>query len=193
MLKELPELAPTSVIIAAIAWGGLSYFITGPEIAARIARADYLPRCERTVSEVVERGYHEEAEGLSRQSDAETVAPMLGDYVDRMGKSFPEQTAFLDMITGGTWSMALDMPRQAAIEAQKARDQARAALRRRAEAAIANAPDQCSCQVRAALAESQTDWALYAGSFGLIEREQVTEFPGLMSSHTRTCAERIGS
>ncbi|MEM9128329.1 MAG: hypothetical protein AAGA97_01230 [Pseudomonadota bacterium] len=192
MLSRLPEFLPPSAVLAFCAWGGLSYFVTGPELASRIARADYVQACEANLAQSIERSFAEDAQELNRRTEAETTAPLISDYAEQLRRHFPEQSLALDMLTGGVLSMALDAPKAMARQAQAARDQARQALKERAQEAIAAAPNNCACQMRSALSESQSDWALYAGTLGLVESESVTAFPALMAQHAGQCAGRLG-
>ncbi|WP_454277191.1 hypothetical protein [Roseovarius sp. MBR-154] len=191
MLNQLSEIAPAGALFAAIAWGGLSYFATGPEIAGRIARIDYVPACERMLETSIASSFEGKLAQVSQSSEIERQGAAAGAYMGGMTQQYPEHMQFLDMITGGGFSGSVQAMNGVAREAREARSRAEAAIKRQRKAALESAPDQCSCQVAAATNDSRNDWALFAGSFGLIEQNGVTKFASLMRANARMCADRV--
>lgn len=190
LLNQLSEIAPAGAVIAAVAWGTLSYVVTGPELAARISNADYVQDCKANLATSIAESFEQELQTAGRPSAAEQQSAAVAPYIDQMYQQYGDQMAVLDAITGGAYSAGLEVTRNAARDAQQIRDQAAAALLAQRERAVATAPDQCSCQVVAALTETRTDWAIFAGTLGFIEQDGVSSFPSMMRAHARMCAER---
>ncbi|PWE55004.1 hypothetical protein DEM27_16235 [Metarhizobium album] len=46
MLNHLSDIAPKAAVAAAVLWAGANYLVIGPEVAARVVRADHMPACE---------------------------------------------------------------------------------------------------------------------------------------------------
>lgn len=55
MFGNLTDVVPKELAVSLIAYAALSYFVTGPEIAARVAKADFLPSCEANLSAEIRR------------------------------------------------------------------------------------------------------------------------------------------
>ena len=192
-MKELTEFAPAGAIVAALAWGGMSYFISGPEAATRIAHAHYIEPCESTLVATIEEQALLEERQINQSTIVEDQTSAANSQWNRMQGQYPEHTMLLDMITGGGFSQTIEIQNEQARRVRQAREDARAAIRARAARAAESAPDQCSCQVQAALNETRTSWALFAGSFGLIEQEGVTSFSSIMRANATYCAGRVAS
>ena len=190
MLNQFSEIAPTGAIAALAVWGGLSYFVTGPEVATRIARADHMPACEAMLRDSIASTFETALAEVSRPTEVERQGAASSAYLGGMNRQYPEHMQFLDMLSGGGWSQSMGALDSAAKKARQARAQAERAIKERREAALDSAPDQCSCQVTAAIADHQQDWALFAGTLGLVEQDGVSEFPAMMRSNARRCAER---
>ena len=194
MLKALSEVAPTSVLIALLLWAGISYFITAPEIATRVARADYMAGCENSVASsaqataqkiILESGGNiatndQAAQGMGQINDM--LNNSYGDFASKYG------TNPFDAITGGALSRA---QRQLEDNAQAQRERLAATAKQARDAILATAPTQCSCQAKLAFLENRTDWALFTGTFGLIEPEPVADFGGSMAMQKTTCLQRV--
>jgi len=193
MMKELTEIAPVSAVFAVAVWGGISYFITGPEAATRIAHADYTKQCEANLVSAINATSREQEQAFNQSTGLENDAARANSYWNGMQSQYGEQTQLLDMLTGGGFSQTLEVQNEAARRARQARADARAAIHARAERAAESAPDQCSCQIQTALGESRSEWAMYVATFTLVEQEKVESFPALMRSHARYCAEKVSS
>ena len=191
LLNQLAEIAPTGVVIAAVAWGALSYVVTGPELAARISNADYVQDCKANLATSIAESFEQELQTAGRPSAEEQQSAAVAPYIDQMYQQYGDQMAALDALTGGAYSVGLEVTRKAASDAQQLREQASAALVAQRENAVATAPDQCSCQVVATLAETKTDWAIFAGTLGFVEQDGVSNFSSMMRTHARMCAERM--
>lgn len=191
LTNQLAEMAPTGAVIAAIAWGALSYAVTGPELATRIASADYVQACKASLATSIAESFEQELQTVGRPSAEEQQSAAVAPYIEQMYQQYGDQMAALDALTGGAYSAGLEVTRKSARDAQQIREQASAALAAQRENAVATAPDQCSCRVVATLAETRTDWAIFAGTLGFVEQDGVTNFPSMMRTHARMCAERM--
>jgi len=191
MFNQLSEIAPAGALIAAATWGSLSYFVTGPEVATRMAIADHVPVCEATLGKSFTSSSQMAIEGTQQLTELERQAQAAQGYVNSMRGQYGDLWDAYDALSGGALSRALREAENAARAARQARDRARQAIEAKRDAAVASAPDQCSCQVTAALNDSRNDWALYVGTFGMIEQSGVSEFPALMRGNARMCAERV--
>jgi len=193
MIKELSEIAPISAVFAVAVWAGLSYFVIGPEAATRIAQADYIEECKTNLVATIRATSQEQEQAFNQPTNFENQSAQASAAWSGLQSQYGEQTQLLDMFTGGGFSRTIQIQNEVANRAQQARDDARELIRARAERAAQTAPDQCSCQVQAALGESRSEWAMYVASFTLIEQEKVTGFPTLMRVNARYCSERVNS
>lgn len=200
MLKELSEIAPTSIFIALALWAGLSYFVAAPEIAARVAHFDYVPQCEANIVANAENALQTQlSQYASDNADREQAAQGVGQINGILNNSFGDSnySAFMDkygtnpfdLLTGGALS------RMQESLSQKLRTQ-REEFENRANIAMAKvvetAPSQCACQAKLAFLENRTDWTLYTGSFGLVKPEAVENHGQAMRVQIKTCFGRVG-
>ncbi len=193
MMKELSEIAPISAVFAVTVWAGLSYFVIGPQAATRIAHADYTEDCKINLVSTIHAASHEQQQAFNQSTNLEDQSAQSSSAWNSLQGQYSQQTQLIDMLTGGGFSRTIQIQNEAASRARQARDDARKIIRARAERAAQSAPDQCACQVQMALGESQTEWAMYVGSFTLIKQEKITGFPALMRVNARYCSERITS
>jgi len=193
MFNQLSEIAPAGALIAAAAWGGISYFASGPELAQRVAKVEYLPACEQQVADATTRSTQGAINQTQRVSGVERQAQQARQYVNSMRNQYGQLWDAYDQLSGGALSQAVRQAEALERQAQQARAQARQILEALRDATLDTTSDQCSCQVAAALNESRNDWAMFAGSFGLIEQDGVTGFASLMRANSRMCSDRVQS
>lgn len=191
LINQLSEVAPAGALMAAVAWGALSYAVTGPELANRISAADYVEGCQASLGSTFSDNFNAPIAETQQITQLEMQAQETRRTVNALRSQYGAQWEVFDRLSGGALSRAMQQADTAERAARDARDRARQVLEQRREAAIDSAPDQCSCQVTAALNESRADWAWFAGTLGLIEQEGVSSFPALMRSNARMCAERV--
>lgn len=191
LVNQLTEIAPAGALAAAVAWGAISYAITGPEIANRIANADYFQGCQQSLSTSFSENFSAPIAEMQQVTELELQAQEMRRQVNTLRSQYGAQWDAFDRLMGGALSRAVRQAEVAERSARDARERAVHALEQRRDTAIDSAPDQCSCQITAALDESRTDWALYAGTFGVVEQDGVSGFPSLMRSNARMCAERV--
>lgn len=182
MLSIFTDSLPKPVLAAAAIWAGVSYFVTGPEAATRIARADYLPVCEAGFSKMVADAGVERLRTLPVPS-LDPMQQLALSQVHRL-----QNNPFMDQLRGMSGGMgdifgiseaadaAMAQMNHAQRTARETYDFARARIEQETADTIARADDVCSCVAAVAASETRTDWALYAGSFTLIEPAPVKNF-----------------
>ena len=190
-LNQLLEVAPAGAVIGAMLWGGLSYQVNGPQLANRVANADYIQDCKENLATNIAATFDKHIAAANSPTKTEQQSAAAAPMINQMFGQYGDQMAFLDMLTGGAYSQTMQITQDAARQAREAREQAAAAIKRQRDTAIATAPDQCSCQVAAALNETRTDWAILAGTLGFLEKDGVTNFASAMRANARMCAERV--
>jgi len=194
MLKELGEFAPQGLIVGLLAWGGLNYVVTSESIAMRVAHADHIPQCEATFKQGIRSDLNARLASMDKTTELERSAPAANAYAEGMKRQYPDHVRLLDMITGGGFSGALAAQQKAADVTRKARARAKQIVREKANAAMAAAPDACSCQARAAYHDGgRGDWTIYSSSLGLIKPDGVANFGALIASKRAVCAGKAHS
>ena len=194
MLKALSEVAPTSVIIAIILWAGIAYFITAPEISTRVAQADFIVSCEKSVASSTQAAAQQiirDSGGNNARNDQ--AAQGMGQMNDLLNNSYGDFTRQygtnpFDALTGGAFSRAQD---QLESNARAQRERVAATAKQARDTILATAPTQCSCQAKLAFLENRTDWALFTGTLGLIKPETVADLGGSMAMQRSTCLQRV--
>lgn len=185
MFGNLTDIAPKELAFSLVAYAALSYFVTGPEIAARVAKADFLPSCEANISAEIRRAAEAEINALPTPQES-TAHQNGADAYLRMMRNYEGYQA-LDILTGGSFSMAeaeLARQRRAARETY---DRARSELQSRAQARIDAAPDMCGCMARSSYEENRTEWAIFTGALGLVVPEPVKAYGDEMRRHGAAC------
>lgn len=187
MFSILTDTLPKPVLAGAVLWAGVSYFVTGPEAASRIVRADFRPVCEANFENMA----METGEARLRALPMPSVDPMENYAVDtvRRLQNNPFMTQ-LRMMGGemadmfgldGAANAALAKIEQARRTAKAAYGQARERIEAETVSMVAKAGDVCGCVADAAIAQTRTDWALYAGSMTLIAPAPVATFGQTMA------------
>ena len=190
MLNQIPEIAPAGVVVAVMGWAGLSYAVTGPEIGKRIAEADHVPACQVRLAEGITSRFDTAIAEAGTETQEERNARMANHAFNQLP---PEHRKFMSIFGGGQIDAALEIQREAIAEARRRRAALRKQIKDQKAAFIAKAPDRCRCQAREAIASATSQWALYAGSFGLITGDGVSDFASRIGEHEAVCAARFKS
>lgn len=197
MIPDITTILPKPVILAALAYGGVTYFGSAPIVAERLTR-DVEAQCIA--------GIHAEAREI------ESLVPDLPPMPDL--SAVTESTNDLPMNAGSALFLSMleqaeipffgeimkqSIKAQSAVEAAQTRARAAAeseaaqAARAAAEAAhhakkralLASLPDDpgshCGCLRRTAIAETASSWALHVGSYRLWSDPNVDDIAGVMS------------
>ena len=185
MFKEISELVPASVALSAVLWGGVSYFATGPEIASRIALADHVPACETGYEDAVSR----EADRQRASLPVPAVDPLQEGAMQEfrrfqggpLGRSMRENP--LEQLFG--FGRAFDLVdrqfREQSVRAEEAYRRAIDSIDAEMATRLGAAGDHCGCLADAAIADTRTEWALYAGSLGLLRQDRIRDFDAVMA------------
>ena len=176
-----------------------AYFATAPEISTRMARADFIPACEKSIGvkaeavaqkALLEFGGQNARNNQAAQGAAEMNRVLNNSFGDSNYGNFIDQYGSnpFDILTGGALSRA---QRQLEDNANAQRQRAVARAQQVKAAILASAPSQCSCQAKLAFIENRTDWALFTGTLGLIKPESVENFGKNMTMQTTVCSQRV--
>ncbi|MFG1342225.1 hypothetical protein [Xanthobacter autotrophicus] len=194
MLKDMAELAPRSLVIGAIGWALFAHFILGPEIAVRVARADFVPACAASMrdtmvreAEAAARPAPEEAGDGARRAALEQLRRLRASpFMQDVARSGAGSLFGLGGMIEGTLAEAEREARAAA----RIRDAARDLLRRKTADALDAAHSRCGCLADTVIRSSSTEWAIFAGSLGLVTPDVVSDLGRRMAERQRagTCA-----
>ncbi len=90
---------------------------------------------------------------------------------------------------------ALEQMDHAKRTARRAYDAARVRIKAETDAQVAGAGDVCACVADAAIAQTRTDWAIYAGTLTLYEPAPVANFSQTMAKvhGAGACAGKAGA
>jgi len=187
MLSIFTDSLPKSVVAGVALWAGVSYFVTGPEAGARVARADFLPVCEANFKHLAQTMGAQRLRALPEPS-FDPMQDMAAEHVKRL-RDNPFMMQMRQMSGGMGDLFGIDQMADAALEqmgaakrqAQRAYREARARIERETAGTIAKAGDVCSCVVNAAIQETRTEWAIFAGSLTMIAPQPVKTFDQTMA------------
>lgn len=191
MLIDPLSILPKPVILAGLAYAGVTYFGTAPIIAERSTR-DAEAQCVA--------GIHTEAREIESLMPDLPPVPDLSTVTEGANDipMNPGSALILDMleqteipIFGEIMKRTIEA--QSAIEAARARaraaaesEAAEAALDAKKRALLASLPDDpgthCGCLRRTAIAETASSWAVHVGSYRLWSDPNVDDIAGVMSN-----------
>ena len=185
MLKDFADIAPKAALAAALLWGGSHYLFIAPDVAARVARADYLPACEQNYRAMVARAGEARARSVP-EPQVNTQQDMAAVQLDAMRSSpFMQQ---LGIFGGSADIFGLGQMTDAAmgqLQAQKqaardAYDAAIAQINAQTASDLARSGTVCGCVADAAIDNARTEWAVYSGTLGLVRLAPVRDFDDRM-------------
>lgn len=184
-ISDLGDILPKSLATSFVAWGAISYFFAGPEVAARVAQVDHLPVCQANYTQLV----HKAAEAEKRDIPAPDAQADMGLSSAEVFLNSPFMRE-LSNVTG-MGDMMNGPLRQARAQQRAAREayerrvaEIEASTRRK----LANSDGFCGCVADAAIDKSRSDWALFAGSLGLFSSSKVENFREAMTNHENVSA-----
>ena len=170
-LGPFGDVLPRALLAAIGIWAAANYFVIGPELGSRVARADHVPACEANFRDMVR--------DAAREKHASIPLPTL----DPMQEYAIRQAIGID-VQGGfdAARRTYAANKRAAEEAYRlAKEEVRAWGERQAAAA----GDVCGCLAEMAVNQTRADWAMFSGSLTLIEPEPVVSLPRLMAQLQR--------
>lgn len=180
MLKEFSDIAPKAAIAAVVCWGGLNYFVIGPEAATRIVRADHLPRCEAQIGELaqinakariadVPKPATSRSQDMASQQLERMQGGMLGEFLN--DPALEAMFGFGSMVDIAIADV--EYAKQAAVDAY---DQAVTKIKEDTARTIEGASDLCTCASNAAISETRNEWTMLTASLGLFRPEAIKLF-----------------
>ena len=171
---NLGGILPKTLVIAALAYGSFAYFLSGPFVAERVVRADHLPACAAAVRTLAAQGGAARIGALPPPA-AETTRERAAARLRALRNSpfmqgLKELGGDLSTMLGVDDMMDLAMePEGGGVAAAKqAYQDALGQIRAETATRLAAAGDVCGCAADAAIAETRTEWAIFAGSFSLV-------------------------
>lgn len=172
------DILPKAAVPAVMATSLFAYFVAGPEIGSRIARADYLPACQGEVAAMIAAGAGERSSTL----DAPAADDGKADAADQLRALLASpvyETMRQNPITRPVVE-ALKAKLRGFEGARDAARKAKEAARRQVDAwtatNLARTGSVCGCMADRAIAEARTDWAIFAGTLGLVRTARIGEF-----------------
>lgn len=137
-----------------------AFFILGPIVGKRsVERGEWVPRCERAVIESVQR----DTPQLQQSTPTPDCKSIMGVFAGRDGEALCGSIGFM-----------FENPLAGQIET--ANEQLIERHRNRIARAASQATSSCTCAVNVAGKENSNSWAIYAGSFRLIEPAPIANY-----------------
>lgn len=178
-MLDIPfDILPRAAVPAVMGTALFAYCFAGPEIGSRVAGADFLPTCQQDVAAFVAIS--------AREQRAELEAAPADDGPAQAA------TALKVLLASPAYEMMrrnlITQPMVEVLEAKMhAYERGKATAKAAAEAArrqvdertatrLARTGSVCGCMADRAIAETRTDWALFAGTLGLVRSTRITEF-----------------
>lgn len=181
MFAQIGEIAPKSVLIGAVVWGGINWGFLGPELGARSLRANgHIEQCEA--------GYAEAMANAARDELAKLPSPALDPEKEyaanalRQMQSSPFGQLMNQM--GGQYGVSLDntlgMYEQQKRNAQAEYERAVSALKERTKTSLGKSGDYCGCVADEAISSAHNDFAIYSGTLTLFRPASIRDLDNLM-------------
>ncbi len=187
MLKTIADIVPKELLLAGGAYAAIAYFVAAPELAARGARADYIPVCMAEHRDKALSSAKEQAAVLSHT--AADPEALLAEHQLRMFRDNPAMQELgrnglatllgLDVVTDLAFAQIAAKKQAAADLIEKQRAEIEQATRIRLE----ESSDLCTCATEQAFENSRGAWAVFAGTLGLVRPEPIRTFSNKVSFH----------
>lgn len=172
------DILPKAAVPAVAATALFAYYAAGPEIGARVAEVDFRPACEREVgaSVVAERNRQAAAspapdDGDEGDDDMAALRALLASPLYQAMRGNP-----LTQTMVGVAEAKLRRIEQARAAAHEAAKTARRQLDEWTTGSLARTGTVCGCLAVRAIAETRMDWALFAGTLGLVRSARIERF-----------------
>lgn len=191
MLSIFTDTLPKSVLAGGLLWAGVSYFGSGPELATRISRVDFVPACEANFKDMAMQAGEERQRSLTMPSLDPMQELAIAQAKRLADNPFMDQLRALgggrgDIFgIGETADAAVRQMQHAKRAAREAYERSLEAIRQQTATNLASAGDVCGCVADAAIADTRTEWAIYAGTLTLIEPAPVKAFGQRMAQMHR--------
>ena len=194
------DIAPKALLASLTVWAGANYVVIGPEVAVRVARADYLPICEGNFKAMVAAAGEERASQVRMPKLDAMQEFAIGQARELYNSEWMDQ---LRIMSGGKDPFGID--KGARLVLQEIEDSKRAAkaayeaaqerIRQETATTLGKAGDMCGCVADAAIADTRTDWAIYSGTLTFITPAAVKTFDQRMGQafNAGACGLRGGA
>lgn len=198
-MPELPtHLIPKAALPAVVLLIFLAYFVVGPEIATRVARVDHFPTCERDVSAYIVASAADREARLPRpriDTLKEAGIRLLRDLLGSPLLDLARQHPFSSLPGIEEMTAAVEGYERVQEEASKAYESTLARLRSETATHLGRTGSICGCMADRTIAETRTEWAIFAGSFGLVRPARIAAFGETMrrSDPDEICRKEVRS
>ena len=197
MLKEFSDIAPKALLAGIAVWGIINYAVIGPEVAARVVKADLIPACETNIKALIAKASEAKLNAVKkpalnandefamRRLDALRSNPLM-NQLRTMGGGRSGLGGIFDL--NGMADAASEQyhaARQAATDAYR---NALEAVKRETATELGKAGDLCGCLADAAISDTRTDWAIFSGTLGLVKPAPLKTFDAKMADKHRAGA-----
>lgn len=175
------DIAPKALLASLTVWAGANYVVIGPEVASRVARADFVPVCEGNFKTIIAAAGEERASQVRMPQ----LDPMQELALRKARELYNSETMDkLRIITGGKDVLGIDEGARLALQqiedakraAKAAYEATQARIKAETATTLGKAGDMCGCVADAAIADTRTDWAIYSGTLTFITPAAVKAF-----------------
>lgn len=188
------DVLPRQFLASLLCWAVANYFLISPQMAARVARADFIPICEANFKDAVMQAQEDRTRALTLPSTdpAQEYAlsqarrmlnsPMM-DYLRGASRGMGDM---FGIDVDGAAEFAMSQAQAAKRAARDAYEHSKAAIERQTTISLASAGSVCGCVADKAIEETRTDWAIYTGTLTVIEPAPIAAFDQTMAQVFRT-------
>ncbi|TAA53901.1 hypothetical protein [Shinella sp. JR1-6] len=194
------DIAPKALLASLTVWAGANYVVIGPEVASRVARADYLPICEGNFKAMVAAAGEERASQVRMPKLDAMQEFAIGQARELYNSEWMDN---LRAMSGGKDLFGFDKGARLALRqiedakraAKAAYETAQARIKAETATTLGKAGDMCGCVADAAIADTRTDWAIYSGTLTFITPAGVKAFDQRMGQafNAGACGLRGGA
>lgn len=172
---------PKALVASFAVWAGVNYVLIGPEVASRVARADFVPICEGNFKAMIAAAGEERAKQV-RMPQLDAMQELALRKARQLHNS--EWMDQLRAMSGGRDMFGIDEGARIVLDqiedskraAKQAYEAAQERIRQETATTLGKAGDVCGCIADAAIADTRTDWAIYSGTLSMIKPAAVKGF-----------------
>lgn len=183
MFDKIADVMPKALAVSAVVWAAASYTVLGPEVGSRILRADHMPKCQAGFGEDIRR----RAEAAIRSIPSPTPDPQkeaAAKQLRELQNSPLAQLAQRHPLAGphmGQMNSAIEAYEAEKRAARAAYDDMVRRVRDATQTHLGKAGDYCGCLADASIESARTEFAVMAGTFGLVRPAKVRALDDLLA------------
>jgi hypothetical protein len=188
------DVLPKHVLAALLLWGIAHYFLIGPELAARVVRADYQPICESDFKKIAlaagdDRVRALELPGLDPAKEM-ALEQLRAFQTNPMMRQLRQMSGELGDVFGvdAAANAAIRQYEKAKARAERLYEEQLARLTTESASRLGEAGSVCGCVADATIDETRRDWAVFSGTLGLIRTMPLEAFDQRMAQVMRAGA-----